>query len=57
MLPLPSRSGQAFIPKHASVLHLVEEILARGEQVIIGSAFIDPLDRLAHWLDECRRAS
>jgi hypothetical protein len=51
-LPLPARSGQAFIPKHASVLNLVQEILARGEQVVIGSAFNDPLDHLSRWLDE-----
>jgi hypothetical protein len=51
-IALPHRSGQAFIPKHASVLNLVHEILARGEQVVIGSAFNDPLDRLATWLDE-----
>lgn len=51
-LPLPPRSGQPFIPKHASVLNLVHEILGRHEQVVIGSAFNDPLDRLSEWLTE-----
>ena len=46
------RSGQAYIPKHASVLALIEEILARGEQVVVGAAFNDPLDHLSRWLDE-----
>jgi len=51
-IPLPERSGQPFIPKHASVLNLVAEILARGEQVVIGAAFNDPLDLLSGWLTE-----
>jgi hypothetical protein len=51
-IPLPHRSGQAFTPKMASVLTLIEEILARKEQVVVGSAFNDPLDRLSDWLTE-----
>ena len=51
-IPLPHRSGQAFTPKMASVLSIIEEILARKEQVVVGSAFNDPLDRLSDWLTE-----
>ena len=51
-LPLIPRSPQPYIPKHASVLSLIQEILARGEQVLVGAAFNDPLDHLAQWLDE-----
>jgi len=51
-LPLPSRSGQAYIPKMASCLTLIEEILARKEQVVVFSAFNDPLDSLSRWLTE-----
>ncbi|MDE2106545.1 MAG: DEAD/DEAH box helicase, partial [Patescibacteria group bacterium] len=51
-LPLPHRSGHAYIPKMASTLTLVQEILARGEQVLIGSAFNDPLDVLSDYLTE-----
>ena len=34
------------------MLSLIQEILARGEQVLVGAAFNDPLDHLAQWLDE-----
>ena len=51
-IPLIHRSGQAFTPKMATVLTLIEEILARKEQVVVGSAFNDPLDRLSEWLTE-----
>ena len=51
-IPLPHRSGQAFTPKMASVLSIIEEILVRKEQVVVGSAFNDPLDRLSDWLTE-----
>lgn len=51
-IPLPSRSGQAYIPKMAAVLEIVKEILERKEQVVIGSAFNDPLDCLSRWLTE-----
>lgn len=47
---LPPRSGNPFTPKMATVLRLIEEILVRQEQVVVFSAFHDPLDRLAHWL-------
>jgi len=51
-VPLPHRSGQAFIPKMATTLTLVKEILERKEQVVIFSAFNDPLDSLSRWLDQ-----
>lgn len=51
-LPLPHRSGQPYIPKVASCLTLLEEILARKEQAVVFSAFNDPLDNLSRWLNE-----
>jgi SNF2 family DNA or RNA helicase len=36
----------------ATTLTLVQEILARQEQVVVFSAFNDPLDNLGRWLDE-----
>jgi len=51
-IPLPHRSGNAYIPKMASTLTLIQEILARREQVVVFSAFNDPLDNLGRWLDE-----
>ena len=51
-IQLPHRSGNAYIPKMASTLTLIQEILARREQVVVFSAFNDPLDNLGCWLDE-----
>lgn len=51
-IPLPPRSGTAFIPKMATTLTLIREILDRKEQVVVFSAFNDPLDKLGGWLDE-----
>jgi hypothetical protein len=51
-VPLPSRSGTAYVPKMASVLTLIEEVLQRKEQVIAFSAFNEPLDHLSRWLSE-----
>jgi SNF2-related domain/Helicase conserved C-terminal domain len=50
--PLPHRSGTAYIPKAATVLTLIAEILERREQVVVFSAFNDPLDNFARWLTE-----
>jgi Helicase conserved C-terminal domain len=49
---LPHRSGNPYIPKHATTLTLIQEILERKEQVVVFSAFTDPLDHLSRWLDE-----
>ncbi len=51
-VPLPSRSGTAYVPKMATVLTIINEILERQEQAIIFSAFNDPLDHLSRWLFE-----
>lgn len=51
-IPLPHVSGQAYIPKHASTLTLISEILERQEQCVVFSAFKNPLDRLSEWLSE-----
>ena len=51
-LPLPHRSGTAHIPKTATVLALIAEILERREQAVVFSAFHDPLDHLSRWLSE-----
>lgn len=49
---LPVRRGPAFIPKMAAALKLIQQILARGEQVILFSPFHDPLDTLERLLNE-----
>lgn len=46
------RSNYSFVPKVASALSLVEQILGRGEQVIIFSAFHDSLDDISARLRE-----
>ena len=51
-VPLPHRSGTAYIPKMATVLTLIQEILERKEQAVVFSAFNDPLDNLPRWLTE-----
>jgi hypothetical protein len=52
MVPLPPRSGTAYIPKAASVMTLIAEILERREQALVFSAFNDPLDHFSCWLTE-----
>lgn len=49
---LPHRSGTGYIPKMATTMTLIHEILERKEQVVVFSAFNDPLDRLSGWLKE-----
>ena len=44
------RSSQSFIPKLASALRLIDQILRRNEQVIVFSAFNSSLDALAERL-------
>jgi hypothetical protein len=51
-IPLPHISGAPYTPKMATTLRLIQEILDRKEQVVVFSAFHDPLDRLSGWLDE-----
>jgi len=51
-IPLPPRSGTAYIPKAATVLTLIADILERREQVVVFSAFNDPLDNFSRWLTE-----
>ena len=46
------RSPHTYVPKLASALQLVAQILARGEQVVIFSAFHDSLDALSARLNE-----
>ena len=50
--PTPYRSGQSYVPKLASALSLVHQVLERREQVIIFSAFHDSLDALSARLRE-----
>src|ERR1051326_132713 len=52
VIPLPHRSGTAYVPKIATVLTLIEEVMARKEQVIVFSAFNGPLDNLSRLLAE-----
>jgi len=49
---LPHRSATAYIPKLATALTLIHEILDRKEQVVVFSAFNDPLDHLSRYLAE-----
>jgi hypothetical protein len=51
-VPLPHRSGNPYVPKMATALTLIHEILERKEQAIVFSAFNDPLDNLSRWLSE-----
>jgi hypothetical protein len=51
-VPLPHRSGTAYIPTTATVLTLLAEILERREQALVFSAFNDPLGHLSRWLNE-----
>ncbi len=51
-VPLPERSAMAYIPKHATALSVVQEVLDRKEQVVVFSAFNDPLDHLSKWLTQ-----
>ena len=47
LLPFPNRYlSESLIPKQSAALTLIAEILERGEQVIVFSAFHDPLDDL-----------
>ena len=51
-IPLPHIATSNYVPKIVSVLTLVSEILARGEQVLIAAAFNEPNDTLAARLRE-----
>ena len=51
-IDLLHRSETPWTPKLGSVLQLVEEIVGRGEQVLIGAAFHDPLDQLGKLLTQ-----
>lgn len=51
-LELPFRSDCDYIPKTAACLTLLENIIRRGEQVVVFSAFHEPLDTIARRLDE-----
>jgi uncharacterized protein with NRDE domain len=46
-LSLPRGRGHSYTPKLATVLTLTQQILERGEQVVIFSPFHDPLDTLS----------
>ncbi len=46
------RSGTDYIPKVAACLTLIESIIRRGEQVVVFSAFHEPLDTISRRLDE-----
>lgn len=47
---LPHRSPHPYTPKLHAVLKIVQEVLERGEQVMIGAAFQNPLDTLGDYL-------
>ncbi len=49
---LPHRSASNYIPKIASVLTLIREIIERGEQVLVAAAFNEPNDELSRRLTD-----
>lgn len=50
---VPIGRGPAYVPKVAITLTIVEQVLRRGEQIIIFSPFHDPLDYLSTLLAQC----
>lgn len=46
------RSSQSFTPKIAATLRVIQQCLERGEQVLVGSAFLDGLDTIGAHLDQ-----
>ncbi len=46
------RSRRSYVPKLASAMQLITQILERGEQVVVFSAFHDSLDALSSRLNE-----
>jgi hypothetical protein len=50
--PLTHRSQHSFTPKVACALTLIRDVLARGEQAAVFSAFNDPSDILSRYLTE-----
>lgn len=49
---LPHRAANPYVPKLAATLQLIREILERKEQVVVFSAFNDPLDFLSRLLGD-----
>src|SRR6185503_10886340 len=45
-------SPYSYIPKVASMLHVIEQVLRRREQIMVGSAFHSSLDALSQRLQE-----
>jgi len=50
--PGQPRSQHVYIPKVATTLELIRQVMERGEQVLVGSAFQDGLDTLSARLHE-----
>ena len=46
-------SKYSYVPKVASALSIIKQVLDRGEQVVVFSAFHDSLDALSARLNEC----
>ncbi len=49
--PLPYVSSCSYTPKMAAALKLISQLVSEGEQVVVFSAFLDPLDTLSHRLN------
>lgn len=47
---LPFRGTNSYTPKFAAVLTLIRDIIARNEQVLVGTVFHESHDHLAQWL-------
>lgn len=52
IIDLPARSTHSYTPKIATTLKLIEDILGRGEQVVVFSAFHTPNDVLGLYLNQ-----
>ena len=50
--PLPARSSTSWLPKYAAALALMEQAMRRGEQFVLFSALIEPLETLSRRLTE-----
>lgn len=48
----PHVSPHSYTPKIAAALNLIHQVLERGEQILLGAAFHDPLDTLSRYLHE-----
>lgn len=51
---LKCRSRYSYTPKMAATLKLISQLVSQGEQVVVFSAFLDPLDRIEERLNQAK---